>query len=65
MAKVVVQLVAWNGAKYIPFLFDSLKKQTSRDWELLILDNNSTDATAELIEKASKNFQYQPHSSKD
>lgn len=56
MAKVVVQLVAWNGARYIPYLFASLKKQTSHDWQLLILDNNSTDNTATLIDKEIQNF---------
>ena len=48
--KIVVQLVTWNGEKYIPLLFDSLKKQTSTDWELLILDNNSEDGTVAAIE---------------
>ncbi len=49
--KIVVQLVTWNGEKYMPFLFDSLKKQTSTDWELLILDNSSEDGTVFAIEK--------------
>lgn len=56
MAKVVVQLVAWNGAAYIPHLFASLRKQTSHDWELLILDNNSTDKTSAAIHDAIKDF---------
>lgn len=56
MAKVVVQLVAWNGAAYIPHLFASLRKQTSHDWELLILDNNSTDRTSTAIHDAIKDF---------
>ena len=43
--KLSVHLVTWNGAKYIPYLFDSLKKQTFKDWRLVILDNGSTDST--------------------
>ena len=56
MSKLTVNLVVWNGAKYLPYLFDSLRKQTYRDWTLLILDNNSTDNTVEVIEKEIINF---------
>lgn len=51
MKKLIVQLVTWNGEKYIPFLFESLKRQTFTDWTLHILDNGSADATVERIEK--------------
>jgi GT2 family glycosyltransferase len=50
MSKLIVQLLTWNGATYIPYLFDSLRKQTSTDWELHIFDNNSTDDTRELLQ---------------
>ena len=57
MAKLSVHLVSWNGAKYIPYLFESLRKQTYQDWELLVIDNNSTkDNTADLIEQELKDF---------
>jgi GT2 family glycosyltransferase len=59
MKKLVIQLVTWNGAKYIPHLFDSLRKQTFRDFHLSILDNGSTDGTEELIRKELQNFQFQ------
>ncbi len=48
---VTVQLVTWNGAKYIPYLFDSLRKQTYTNWSLMVLDNNSDDDTVESIKK--------------
>ena len=51
MATLSVHLVTWNGAKYIPFLFESLRKQTFKDWELLVIDNGSTDGTVEAIKK--------------
>lgn len=51
MKKLVVQLVTWNGAKYIPHLFDSLKKQTCLDWQLVVLDNASSDGTGDVIKK--------------
>ena len=59
MSKLVVQLVTWNGAKYMPFLFDSLRKQTFADWTLLVVDNNSQDGTVELIKKELGNFPVQ------
>lgn len=49
--KLSIQLVTWNGAKYIPYLFKSLREQTFKDYFLHILDNGSSDQTIELIEK--------------
>lgn len=57
--KLTVQLVVWNGEKYIPYLFESLKKQTFKDWNLLILDNGSTDNTVNLIKKELNNLSVQ------
>lgn len=47
--KLSIQLVTWNGTKYIPLLFKSLREQTSKDWFLFVWDNNSSDNTVELI----------------
>lgn len=60
--KLSVHLVAWNGAKYIPYLFESLRKQTFKDWFLYIIDNSSKDNTVELIKKELENFAI-PHKS--
>ncbi len=54
--KLSVHLVTWNGAKYVPYLFDSLRKQTFKDWRLLIIDNNSQDGMVELIKNELANF---------
>lgn len=51
MAKLAINLVVRNGAKYIPFLFASLKRQTFTDWELMVIDNASEDDTIKVIEK--------------
>lgn len=61
MKKLIVQLVTWNGATYIPFLFDSLRKQTYTDFKLIILDNASDDETTARIEHelASVPFEYE------
>jgi GT2 family glycosyltransferase len=60
MARVAVHLVTWNGEKYIPWLFQSLRAQTYSDIIFRVLDNGSTDATVELIERELKNFPW-PH----
>ena len=49
--KLSVQLVTWNGARYIPHLFVSLRAQTHRDFTLHVLDNASTDETRAVLEK--------------
>lgn len=40
---------AYNRAHTLPKLYDSLQKQTSKDLEWLIVDDGSSDNTAELI----------------
>jgi len=54
--KLTVQLLTWNGGKYIPYLFNSLKNQTFKNWKLNILDNNSSDNTVDLIKNELNNF---------
>jgi GT2 family glycosyltransferase len=45
MLSIVV--VNWNGAAHLPSLAASLLAQDFRDWELVLLDNASTDGSAE------------------
>lgn len=56
MSKLSVHLVTWNGAKYVPYLFDSLKKQTYTDWELLIWDNHSEDGMVDAMRREILDF---------
>ncbi len=49
--KLSINLVTWNGAKYVLYLFESLRKQTFKDWQLLIVDNNSQDGMVALMKK--------------
>lgn len=41
----------YNSAKYIEFTIDSVIKQTYRNWEMIIVDDNSLDETVEIIQK--------------
>lgn len=47
--RVLISLVTWNSAAYLPALFDSLRTQTEQSLELVITDNASTDGTVPLI----------------
>ncbi len=47
--KLSVQLVVWNGEKYLPALINSVIHQNFKDFELLILDNASSDSSREVL----------------
>ena len=46
---VTISLLTWNGAKYLPWLLKSLKEQSYKKWELLVLDNASTDNSVSIV----------------
>ena len=41
----------FNSAKTIQSNLDSIKSQSFKDYQLVIVDNNSTDETVEIIKK--------------
>jgi len=47
MATLVLQLLTFRQAETLPPLFASLKKQTDKDWKLLVLDNGSSSEVRE------------------
>ncbi len=44
--------VTWNAAKVIAPTLKSVKEQTCRDYEYLVVDGASTDATVQLVNRA-------------
>ena len=53
-AAVSVLIVSWNSAAYLPRCLDALASQDFRDFEVLIVDNASTDgSTADLVARYS------------
>ena len=41
----------YNGANYINECIDSLKSQEYRDFEIIVVDNDSKDSSADIVEK--------------
>lgn len=49
MPAVSVITPAWNAAAFLPETIDSVQAQTVTDWEMLIVDDGSTDETAAVV----------------
>ncbi len=62
MALVSVVLPVYNGEKYLAESLDSLLAQTYQNWELVIINDGSTDGTENLISKyQDKRIRYLPN----
>ncbi|HEX6513575.1 MAG TPA: glycosyltransferase family 2 protein, partial [Chloroflexota bacterium] len=48
-ARVTVAVPNWNGARFLPACLDSLRAQTFRDFEAVVVDNGSTDDSLPLL----------------
>lgn len=48
--KVSVVMAVWNGEKYLRQAIDSILAQTFTDFEFIIVDDCSTDATTQIIQ---------------
>ena len=49
MATVDVIIPSFNAAKYLPTAIESVISQTFDDWQILLVDDGSTDNTAEVV----------------
>jgi glycosyltransferase involved in cell wall biosynthesis len=47
---VSIVLPSYNGARYLPEAITSVLNQTMSDWELIVVDDCSTDSTEEIIQ---------------
>lgn len=50
MISVIVPI--YNAKKYLPDLIDSIEKQTEKNLEILLIDDGSTDGSAEICKQA-------------
>ena len=46
---VSIILPTYNRASFLPEAFEAIKKQSFEDWELIVVDDGSTDNTRELV----------------
>ncbi|MBD1924422.1 glycosyltransferase family 2 protein [Microcoleus sp. FACHB-831] len=56
-----VAIPTYNGATRLPKLLEKLLQQSNikhLNWEIIIVDNNSKDATAKIVESEINNWQY-------
>lgn len=47
--QISIVITTYNRAQYIAETIESIRQQTFANWELLIMDNGSTDRTADII----------------
>jgi glycosyltransferase involved in cell wall biosynthesis len=50
-AKVSIMMPAYNAAQYIHEAVTSLLRQSLSDWELIVVDDGSTDQTADIVSR--------------
>ncbi|BAB73988.1 glycosyltransferase family 2 protein [Anabaena sp. FACHB-709] len=55
-ASILISVIipAYNAAKFLPDAIASVEKQTFTDWELLIINDGSTDDTIEVVREHQK-----------
>ena len=53
---VTINIVVYNGEKYLRYCLNRLKSQTYQNVEVNIVDNASTDATRRIIENGYPEF---------
>lgn len=59
MIDITVAIPTYNGAKRLPIVLEKLRSQTNTEqiaWEILIVDNNSKDNTAKVIQDYQLNW---------
>ena len=48
--RVSVIVLNWNGRRYLDDCLSSLRSQTFTDFEIILVDNGSTDGSVEWVE---------------
>lgn len=51
MCKITIHTATYNRAYILPIAYESLKKQTCKDFEWIITDDGSNDNTSDLVLK--------------
>ncbi|MGF1676281.1 MAG: glycosyltransferase, partial [Rivularia sp. (in: cyanobacteria)] len=56
-----VAIPTYNGASRLPEVLERLQNQLHTEnisWEIIVVDNNSTDNTADIVKNYQQNWQY-------
>ncbi len=48
-SEISIVIPNWNGAEHLPTCLDSLRRQTLRDVQTIVVDNGSTDASLTIL----------------
>lgn len=52
MLSASVIIANWNGARHLRVCLDSLRRQTHPDFEVIVVDNGSTDESVAMVQEA-------------
>ena len=58
MAKVSILMNGYNAEKYLKEALDSVYSQTYQNWEIIFIDNCSTDGTKKIIDEYDDKIKY-------
>lgn len=58
MVKISVIIPAYNGDRFLAEAIESVLQQTEPDWEIIIVDDGSTDQTASVAQQYGKTVRY-------
>lgn len=56
MVKISIVIPVYNGEKYLADCIDSCLDQTYKDYEIIIINDGSTDSTLDIIASYVKEF---------
>ena len=56
--KVSICIPTYNRKDYLKETLDSIFAQTYKDYEVVVIDDGSTDGTKDMIDKAGYNLRY-------
>lgn len=49
MTRLSIHIVTWNSMKYLPLALQSLREQQGAEFQVIVVDNASTDGSAEFV----------------